>query len=518
MRNKQMKTSFVIGVFVLFITGNILLIVNASDETIPNVVWEKTFFGDQQGGSEWNSRRGQAVQQTTDGGYIILGQSKRYRLEGGDVWLLKTDKDGNKEWDSYLPNNPYNDHWGVGLSIQQITDGGYVITTNKNMVIKTDGNGIFQWMKNYSLGTESVTTYPPAVQQTSDGGYIVLSTVPYHESYHYNKTIIIRNCWIEQNGERVPYPDNEYPIGFQYIFSGTRIILCKLNGNGVELWNKTFGAIYEPPKNLTEIYENQNISFMYTLSDPVSSGSNEAGLFVKLSSDGGYLIFTRTGAYADKNTSYSLLITDNNGIELSKNKLDTTVFNTTQFSIISFYQNSDKSFVITGGVISNYWQNQDMFAMKTDSNLNKLWYRTFGGRQKASGFSIQQTTDGGYIIAGGIVEDAGQIPWLVKTDGNGNELWNSTFGSAGSYLTTAIQAKDNGYILVGTSCIGQYCDETEAFLTKLSGTNQGGNQIITDDNNVDNNNDINSSKGTPGFEMVFVLGAIGVALILLRRR
>lgn len=65
--------------------------------------------------------------------------------------------------------------------------------------------------------------------------------------------------------------------------------------------------------------------------------------------------------------------------------------------------------------------------------------------------SIQQTSDGGYILAG-YTESFGDNfdAWLIKTDTEGNEQWNKTFGGIKDDFTYEVQqTRDGGYILVG---------------------------------------------------------------------
>lgn len=128
-------------------------------------------------------------------------------------------------------------------------------------------------------------------------------------------------------------------------------------------------------------------------------------------------------------------------------------------------QTGDKSESSRGD--SDYW------VVKLDADGNKLWDRTFGGNDRDELYSLQQTSDGGYILGGvsasGISGDKSEASkggldyWIVKLDADGNKVWDRTFGGNSSdWLYDMQQTADGGYILGGSSSSGISGDKTEA--------------------------------------------------------
>ena len=136
-----------------------------------NVEWQNTY-----GGTEDDEAF--SVQQTADGGYIIAGYTSSFGAGKKDVWLLKLTKDGNVEWQRAYGGSGDD----VAYSIQQTSDGGYIVAGStdsfgkgkKDMwLLKLDGGGNVNWQKTYGdIGDDEATS----VQQTSDGGYIVVGS------------------------------------------------------------------------------------------------------------------------------------------------------------------------------------------------------------------------------------------------------------------------------------------------------------------------------------------------------
>src|SRR5690606_27864271 len=107
-------------------------------------------------------------------------------------------------------------------------------------------------------------------------------------------------------------------------------------------------------------------------------------------------------------------------------------------------------------------ESYDYWVIKLDACGNKVWDKTLGGSGEEAINSLQQTSDGGYILGGysqcGIGRDKSQPSrggwdyWMVKLDASGNKLWDRTFGGSGyDRLFSLQQTSDGGYILGGES-------------------------------------------------------------------
>jgi hypothetical protein len=328
-----------------------------------DTVWTKTFGGT-------SSDVAESVQQTTDGGYIITGYTFSFGNGFVDVWLIKTDSEGNEEWNQTFSGG----YMDVGYSVQQTTDGGYIITgythsgSEDVWLIKTDANGDSLWTKtfgddyvygNYESGY--------SVQQTTDGGYIIAGT-------WLIKTDSLGNEeWINENidydwGESVQQTTDGGYIITGGISGPEDVWLIKTDSNGVPLWTQSWGG-----------------------------NENDQGHSVQQTTDGGYIIAGETRSFG-------------NGI-------------------------------------------QDVWIIKTDANGDSLWSKTFGGSDSDEGYSIQQTTDGGYIITGmtrSFGTNGSFDVWIIKTDSTGNEEWNRAFGGGSEDVGKSVQqTTDGGYIIAG---------------------------------------------------------------------
>ena len=175
---------------------------------------------------------------------------------------------------------------------------------------------------------------------------------------------------------------------------------------------------------------------------------DDMALSVQQTSDGGYIVAGETCSYGAGHYDVWLVKTDANGTE-QWNKTFGGLGIDWAYSV---QQTTDSGYIVAGGTTSYGVGSWDFWLVKTDANGIKQWDKTFGGTNNEMASSVQQTTDSGYIIAGYTWSygAGGSDMWLIKTDANGNEQWNKTFGGTDKENALSIQQTANdGYILAG---------------------------------------------------------------------
>lgn len=178
-------------------------------------------------------------------------------------------------------------------------------------------------------------------------------------------------------------------------------------------------------------------------------GNNVSGGPIQQTKDGGYILCgmletPRTETHKNKESAW-LIKTDANGNKLWDRMFDGGYINSLQ-------QTSDDGYIMCGTTESYGADKANIWLIKTDAEGNKIWDKTFGDNKGALGESIQQTTDGGYIVCGTkeLYGDDNDDIWLIKTDAEGNKLWNKIYGGEHDNLgCSAHQTADGGYVLCG---------------------------------------------------------------------
>jgi len=118
----------------------------------------------------------------------------------------------------------------------------------------------------------------------------------------------------------------------------------------------------------------------------------------------------------------------------------------------SIQQTSDSGYIVAGYTESYTHGGRDFAIYKLNSSGNKIWFRHCGGTSNDSGYSIQQTSTGGYIVAGytDSYSYGSQDFAIYKLDSSGNKVWFEHYGGTGYDLGRSIQqTSEGGYIVAG---------------------------------------------------------------------
>ena len=309
------------------------------------------------------------------------------------------------EREFYFAGVPGEDWDDERFSVQQTIDGGYMIYCGH--LIKTDQNGDTMWTKKVGyIGGDGA--------QTLDGGFLAVSEDTLYRLDSSGNFLWKKNVYaFAYRG--VQTLDN----GFAFIEEGDadqRII--KTNSTGDTLWTKQYSYDYINGNTvyvLKSLYNSIDSSFYLTGQDSLSNA-----VVLKLDKNGDFIW----------QQSYSLFNEGSQG----------------QF----ITQTNDGGFVITGKVEEN---NCEKLLLLKVNNIGTLqWAKTIssGYCYYDKGFYVQQTNDGGYIVAGDYVLNSTERKiWLIKTDNFGDTLWTKTFGNPYGNGQSVRQTNDGGYILTG---------------------------------------------------------------------
>ncbi len=377
-------------------TISLLAILGFSSHLTALITFERTY-----GGAD--SDQGNAVQQTQDDGYIIAGSTRSFGAGEYDVYLIKTDSLGDTLWTKTYGGT----NWDKGQSVQQTQDGGYIIAgwtqsfgsgVSDVYLIKTDASGDTVWTKAYG-GPNSDEGF--SVRQTMDGGYIIVGRTTSYGAGDIDVYLIKTDSsgdtlWTKTYGGTYAdqgicvqeTSDEGYIItGVNGSLPGGDIYLIKTDSLGDSLWTRTYGG-----------------------------NNSDRGYFVNVTQDGGYIIAGETGSYGAGGNDVYLIKTDASG-----DTIWTQTYGGSNSDAGLSVQEIQDGYIIAGRSNSFGAGELDVYMIKTDSIGDTVWTRTYGGATYDWGFSVQQTLDGGYILAGYTQSfGAGSDDvYLIKTNQNG---------------------------------------------------------------------------------------------------
>lgn len=409
----------------LLSTAIVFCFLKSEAQNAPAIEWQKSVGGT--GDDESSS-----VQQTSDGGFIVAGESHSNDNDvsgnhgQADFWIVKLDATGNIEWQKPLGGS-FSD---FASSIQQTTDGGFIVAgysksndgdvtghhgttaTNDYWVVKLDSVGTIEWEK--SLGG-TLTDFGTSIQQTADSGFVVAG-------------------WSFSNDGDV--------TGHHGGSSTYDYWIVKLTASGNLTWQKSLGG-----------------------------NANDYANSIQQTTDGGFIV---AGASASNDNdvsgnhgSYDFWIVklDSDGTIVWQKCLG----GTGDDQAFSIAQTTDGGFITAGystsnnGDVSVNYGSADYWVAKLDSSGNLVWEKSLGGNAYEQANFIGQTADDGYIVAGYTASYGGDVTgfhgayfwgdyWVVKLDNSGNLVWQKCLGGTDDDVANSVQETTaGGFIVTGWS-------------------------------------------------------------------
>ena len=180
------------------------------------------------------------------------------------------------------------------------------------------------------------------------------------------------------------------------------------------------------------------------------TNQDEIGRSIKQTIDGGFIV---SGQTVSPNTGFNyvyLLKINSQGIE----QWEKSYGGEGDDIAYSVIQDIDGGYIVAGVTRSNGDSDGDGFLMKTDTDGNQIWYKTYGGNQTDIFYEVNSTNDGGFLLVGqtNSYGNGANDAFLVKVSSNGDTEWTQTFGSTGTdYARSGSQTIDGGYFFTGYS-------------------------------------------------------------------
>jgi hypothetical protein len=334
-------------------------------------------------GGRYDEDRALSIIQSSDGGYAVAGYTKSFGAGGADIYVVKLDSGGNVQWTKTIGGSSGD----YAYSIIQSSDGGYVVAGytysfgagNYDMyVVKLDSGGNVQWTKTIGRSSDDKAY---SIIQSSDGGYVVAGYTKSFGAGNYDMYVV------------------------------------KLDSGGNVQWTKTIGG-----------------------------SSGDYAYSITQSSDGGYAVAGETWSFgAGFGDIYVVKLDSGGNVQWTK-----TIGGGGGDYAYSIIQSSDGGYAVAGRTVAG---GSDFYVVKLDSGGNVQWTKTIGRSYYDEAYSIIQSSDGGYIVAGWTSNSSSVAGWdiyVVKLDSAGNVVWTKTIGgSNGDGAWSIIQSSDGGYVVAG---------------------------------------------------------------------
>ncbi len=365
-----------------------------------DTLWTKTY-----GLDNWDIAN--SIDQTTDNGFIIAGYTSSFDSTNYNILAIKTNDIGDTVWMRIYP------FFGCqkGHSVYQTSDNGFIIagsssrySNNDSYLVKANSSGEIEWNSTWRLNRDNAAYY---VVEAADGGYATVG-------YKYLG----------------PHPDY-----------GIDILLIKYDSLGTPIWDRSFGG-----------------------------GEKEIGYCIQQTSDLGFIICGLEHSYGpdrDKQDFY-LLKTDSLGRSQWYEDYDNDDNYETAKSV---KQLDDGGYIVVG--YSSNSITSDIFVVRVDEEGNEIWTNTYGGSASDFASDVEITEDGGFIISGYTTsyEQGWYDALIIRVDSDGSVLWTRTYCTGLATAAYSLTQTNDGYFALAGECFISEESNWDIWIAKISDCN-----------------------------------------------
>ncbi len=359
------------GIIIILIIALILLIPLTARSQAPDTSWVR-YYGGEYPEECWDA------EQTSDGGFVIVGATQPDTASFYDVYLVRIDADGNEIW----ARNYGGSHIDVGRSVKETDDGGFIIagyTASYGIdeiyiyLIRTDQYGDTLWTRTYG---QYRLQWGRSLDICEDGGFIIAG---WSSDFAPDNVYLIRTdslgneLWSRTFGGSdnehawsvIQSSDGGYAVaGWTESTVGRMadIYVIKTDANGDSVWSTTLGGVRNDEARAIVEVPGQG----FAVAGKTVLVNGQVGFCLAKIDPDGIVLWERTYAHGYEVVGHSLYLTIDNG------------------------------FIIGGYNISNIYD----YVLRTDSAGNTIWTKSIFFGYYTDCRAVMVTEDGGYAVAG----------------------------------------------------------------------------------------------------------------------
>lgn len=384
----------------VILAANLLACVSLARADEPDTLWTRTFGGA-------NIDIAYDVQTTGDGGLILAGYTRSAGAGGHDLWLLKTDADGQQEWS--FPFGGGDDD--EGHAVWPTSDGGYVAAGftesfgaggKDAWVVKVDAAGDEDWTQTYG-GANDDEAY--AIQETSDGGLIIAGVTS-------SFAVGGRDLWLIKTDASGTTEWSRNHGG--YGSDGAWSVSQTLDGGYILAgWTFSHGGGYLGNAWLVKTGTDGEIDWHA----PFGGSGADRGYAVSETADGGYIMAGYTDSFGAGLYDLYLVKTDAGGTQ----EWSEPFGGSGRDYAYAVTETVDGGFLAAGYTLSYGVGGDDVFLVRTDGDGVLQWQATYGGSASDVAHGIVTTSDGGYAVVGHTLSYGAGLhdAWVLRLSAEG---------------------------------------------------------------------------------------------------